>query len=87
MLVLGATGNGGRMAVQVARHLGAGRVVVAGRDLDRLAALAELGADGFAPLGSAEFGGPAGPLDGSCSFREVARGPGSIRYWVPSLRS
>ena len=39
VLVLGATGNAGAMAVQVARRLGAGRVVGAGRDPGRLAAL------------------------------------------------
>ena len=32
VLVLGATGNAGTMAVQIARRLGAGRVVGAGRD-------------------------------------------------------
>ena len=45
VLVLGATGNAGSMAVQVAKRLGAGRVVGAGRDLARLNALASLGAD------------------------------------------
>jgi NADPH:quinone reductase-like Zn-dependent oxidoreductase len=45
VLVLGATGNAGSMAVQVAKHLGAGRVVAAGRDAVRLAALTEIGAD------------------------------------------
>jgi NADPH:quinone reductase-like Zn-dependent oxidoreductase len=45
VLVLGATGNAGTMAVQVAKRLGAGRVVGAGRDADRLAALTALGAD------------------------------------------
>ena len=45
VLVLGATGNAGTMAVQVAKRLGAGRVVGAGRDEDRLTALAALGAD------------------------------------------
>ena len=45
VLVLGATGNAGTMAVQVAKRLGAARVVGAGRDLTRLAALASLGAD------------------------------------------
>jgi NADPH:quinone reductase-like Zn-dependent oxidoreductase len=43
VLVLGATGNAGRMAVQVAAHLGAARVVGAGRSPERLAALADLG--------------------------------------------
>jgi NADPH:quinone reductase-like Zn-dependent oxidoreductase len=39
VLVLGATGNAGTMAVQVAKLLGAGRVIGAGRDLERLNAL------------------------------------------------
>ena len=45
VLVLGATGNAGAMAVQVAKRLGAGRVVGAGRDLVRLNALTSIGAD------------------------------------------
>ena len=45
ILVLGATGNAGAMAVQVARRLGAGRVVGAGRDPGRLDALTSAGAD------------------------------------------
>jgi NADPH:quinone reductase-like Zn-dependent oxidoreductase len=45
VLVLGATGNAGSMAVQVAKRLGAGRVVGAGRDPERLSALTSLGAD------------------------------------------
>jgi NADPH:quinone reductase-like Zn-dependent oxidoreductase len=45
VLVLGATGNAGAMAVQVAKRLGAGRVVGAGRDLDRLNALSAVGVD------------------------------------------
>jgi NADPH:quinone reductase-like Zn-dependent oxidoreductase len=39
VLVLGATGNAGLLAVQVAKRLGAGEVIAAGRDPDRLAAL------------------------------------------------
>jgi NADPH:quinone reductase-like Zn-dependent oxidoreductase len=45
VLVLGATGNAGQMAVQIAKHLGAGHVIAAGRDPERLTALTELGAD------------------------------------------
>jgi len=45
VLVLGATGNAGQMAVQIARHLGAGTVIAAGRNPERLALLTELGAD------------------------------------------
>ena len=45
VLVLGATGSAGQLAIQVAKHLGAGHVVAAGRGADRLATLVELGAD------------------------------------------
>jgi len=50
VLILGATGNAGTMAVQVARRLGAGHVVGAGRDPGRLAALGSLGADAVVQL-------------------------------------
>jgi NADPH:quinone reductase-like Zn-dependent oxidoreductase len=50
VLVLGATGNAGAMAVQVAKRLGAGRVVGAGRDLGRLQALLPAGADDVVQL-------------------------------------
>jgi NADPH:quinone reductase-like Zn-dependent oxidoreductase len=50
VLVLGATGNAGTMAVQVAKRLGAGRVVGAGRDATRLAALSAVGADAIVQL-------------------------------------
>jgi NADPH:quinone reductase-like Zn-dependent oxidoreductase len=45
VLVLGATGNAGGMAVQVAKRLGAGRVVGAGRNPEQLARLPAMGAD------------------------------------------
>jgi NADPH:quinone reductase-like Zn-dependent oxidoreductase len=45
VLVLGATGNAGTMAVQIAKLLGASRVVGAGRDGIRLHALSGVGAD------------------------------------------
>jgi NADPH:quinone reductase-like Zn-dependent oxidoreductase len=50
VLVLGATGSSGQMAVQVAKQLGAGRVVAAGRDPERLAGLPDLGADAVVSL-------------------------------------
>jgi NADPH:quinone reductase-like Zn-dependent oxidoreductase len=50
VLILGATGNAGQLAVQVAKRLGAGQVVAAGRNAERLAALAQLGADVTVPL-------------------------------------
>jgi NADPH:quinone reductase-like Zn-dependent oxidoreductase len=50
LLILGATGNAGTMAVQVAKRLGAGSVIGAGRDLTRLNALASVGADATVQL-------------------------------------
>jgi NADPH:quinone reductase-like Zn-dependent oxidoreductase len=50
VLVLGATGNAGAMAIQIARRLGAARVVGAGRDLDRLNSLTSVGADALVQL-------------------------------------
>ncbi|UWE08728.1 quinone oxidoreductase family protein [Actinacidiphila bryophytorum] len=44
VLVLGATGSAGRLAVRIARLLGAAHVVAAGRDPERLALLPALGA-------------------------------------------
>jgi NADPH:quinone reductase-like Zn-dependent oxidoreductase len=45
VLVLGATGSAGQLAVQVARYLGASEVIGAGRDQQRLDLLPALGAD------------------------------------------
>ena len=55
VLVLGATGNVGRVAVQAAKILGAGRVVAVGRNVDRLARVRELGADETVELGGDDF--------------------------------
>lgn len=45
VLILGATGVAGKLAVQIAKHLGAGRVVAAGRNQQVLKTLPDLGAD------------------------------------------
>lgn len=45
VLILGATGAAGQLAVQIAKHLGAGRVVAAGRNELLLQSLPALGAD------------------------------------------
>jgi NADPH:quinone reductase-like Zn-dependent oxidoreductase len=50
VFILGATGNAGAMAIQVARRLGAGRVVGAGRDPGRLRVLTSAGADDVVQL-------------------------------------
>ncbi|WP_431278001.1 zinc-binding dehydrogenase [Leifsonia poae] len=51
VLILGATGNAGQLAVQVTKHLGANKVVAAGRDAARLADLPALGATETVLLG------------------------------------
>jgi NADPH:quinone reductase-like Zn-dependent oxidoreductase len=50
VLVHGATGVAGQLAVQIAKHLGAGRVVAAGRNDEVLAKLQLLGADAVIDL-------------------------------------
>ena len=45
MLVNGATGIAGRLAVQIAKHLGANKVIATGRNGDTLRAVEALGAD------------------------------------------
>ncbi|MGP8077739.1 MAG: quinone oxidoreductase family protein [Thermoplasmata archaeon] len=51
VLVNGATGTSGRMAIQVAKYLGARKVIATGRDEAKLRTLPELGADVILPLG------------------------------------
>lgn len=55
VLILGATGSSGSMAVQIARHLGASQVIAAGRDEQRLAKLLALGATEVVTLKDAQL--------------------------------
>jgi NADPH2:quinone reductase len=50
VLVLGATGVAGQLAIQIAKHLGGGRVIAAGRNEGVLAGLPHLGADSVISL-------------------------------------
>jgi len=50
VLVLGATGAVGQLAVQIARRRGAGRIVGVGRDVDALERVLALGADAVVEL-------------------------------------
>lgn len=55
VLILGATGTVGQIALQLARHFGAGRVVAAARDQQALERVAERGlADGIARIGTGD---------------------------------
>lgn len=50
VLILGATGTSGQLAVQIAKRLGARRVIAAGRNPSALEELKELGADAIISL-------------------------------------
>jgi NADPH:quinone reductase-like Zn-dependent oxidoreductase len=50
VLINGATGTAGRLAVQVAKHLGASRVVATGRNESELKELTSVGADVMIPF-------------------------------------
>jgi NADPH:quinone reductase-like Zn-dependent oxidoreductase len=55
VLVVGATGSVGQCALQLARSLGAARVIAAGRDARRLERARELGADATVELAGARL--------------------------------
>jgi NADPH2:quinone reductase len=65
VLVLGATGTAGVVAVQAARLLGAAHVLAAGRDPDRLEQALALGADEVVAL-DGDFGEPTYVFDPLC---------------------
>jgi len=50
VLVNGATGTAGRLAVQLAKHLGAGKVIATGRSAEELEEVKQLGADVVIPF-------------------------------------
>ena len=68
VLVLGATGAVGLVAVQAARILGAGRVVAAGRRPEGLARAEELGADATVRIGEVD--------DLAAAFKDACGGDG-----------
>jgi NADPH:quinone reductase len=72
LLVLGATGVVGLVAVQAARILGASRIVAAGRDPDALAAAEAVGAHAVVALGGASAADTSALAE---QFREAAGGP------------
>lgn len=66
VLINGATGVSGRLAIQIARHLGANKVIVTGRNATSIEGLAALGADVLIPLDA-----PASAL--TETFRDTIR--------------
>jgi NADPH:quinone reductase-like Zn-dependent oxidoreductase len=50
VLINGATGTSGRLAVQIAKYLGAKRVIATGRNIEALEQLMAIGADATVPL-------------------------------------
>ncbi|HEU4702345.1 MAG TPA: zinc-binding dehydrogenase [Conexibacter sp.] len=81
VLVLGATGIVGQLAVQAARLLGAGRVVAAGRDPATLERARALGADATEELGAGVEGAQL-----TAAFREAAGGDVDVVHdplWGP----
>lgn len=70
VVVLGATGAVGRIAVQAARLLGAGRVVAVGRDPKRLTDLEDLGTDATVAL--------SGGADDVAAIREATAGGADV---------
>jgi len=62
VLVNGATGSAGRIAIQIAKYMGARRVIATGRNIDALKALSALGADVTIPIG-----------DGGDAFEEAMK--------------
>jgi NADPH2:quinone reductase len=81
VLVLGATGTAGLVAVQAAKLLGAERVVAAGRNHERLQRAAELGADATVSLDEADlvaaFKAAAGG-DGPTHIVDLLWGPPAV---------
>jgi len=51
VMVNGATGTAGRLAIQIAKHMGAKKVIATGRNVEALEALTAIGADVTIPLG------------------------------------
>lgn len=79
VLVLGATGSAGQLAIQVARHLGAGEVIAAGRGSKRLGAL---GADRIIDLETGDIS-LAGNVD---VVLDYLWGPPAEAAIIPLLR-
>lgn len=70
VLINGATGTAGRVAIQLAKYLGAGKIIATGRNPDELAQLKALGADIVIPF-SLRANNPGGSRDFENALKEV----------------
>ena len=94
VLVLGATGTVGFIALQAARLLGAGRVVAAGRSPEGLERAAHAGADATVAIGEGDFAdqlreacGEDGPTLGESGYRNVTWWSGHAPFYERALLS
>jgi len=74
VLVNGATGTAGRLAIQLAKHLGAGKIIATGRNEKELEEVKKLGADIVIPftLGMLHpSGAPSGTKDYENALKQV----------------
>lgn len=74
VLVNGATGSAGRLAVQIAKYLGAGRVIATGRNERRLQEVLSLGADAAIPFSLGDSHPHGAELYEQALSAEFARG-------------
>jgi NADPH:quinone reductase-like Zn-dependent oxidoreductase len=70
VLINGATGSAGRLAVQLAKYLGAGKIIATGRNEDELEEVKALGADIVIPFKLGELH-PSGAKDYENSLKQV----------------
>ena len=71
VLVNGATGTAGRIAVQLAKYLGAAKVIATGRNVQELEELRGIGADIVVPFAS-DFNDPQNP-SGAIQYEEALK--------------
>jgi NADPH:quinone reductase-like Zn-dependent oxidoreductase len=87
VLIQGATGVTGKLAVQIAKRLGAGRVIASGRNPQALEKLRCLGADSTIQLDQPDddlrkaFSQEAGRMDSTSQL--ITYGGGPLRFFSP----
>ena len=70
VLINGATGTAGRIAVQLAKHLGAAKVIATGRNVEELEEVKQLGADVVIPF-TLDVPHPSGAEDYEKALKQV----------------